>query len=79
MASPTHGFARAKDSIDAQLGTLVALQRETAEQLASTRKQLAELAAHELTLLQQYGAREKRLDLLLDERLLAMAVEQVAV
>ena len=69
-------FARPIKSVDEQLATLVALQHDTAAQLASVRRQIAEAQSHELALVQTYGSREQRIDGLLDERLLAASATE---
>lgn len=79
MADP---FARPTPRVDEQLATLVALQKDTAAQLRSVRRQITETIAtmraavteleeYELALVHTYSNREQRIDLLLDERLIS--------
>jgi hypothetical protein len=71
MGSP---FARPVPRIDEQLTTLVTLQHDTLAQLEQVRREITRLHAHELTLTATYGQREKRIDGLLDERLMSVGV-----
>lgn len=67
------GFARTVARIDEQLATLAALQHDTVTQLDSVATELARLEAHEMALIETLAGRERRIDLLLDERLLSVS------
>lgn len=67
-----HPFARQPAVIDAQLDSLRSLNLDAAQQLTEVRRRIVELEHHELTLIGAIDARQRRMDLLLDERLKAV-------
>jgi hypothetical protein len=72
---PDPGFARDLDTIDTELGSIAALNRDANCQLASVRRQICEMQAQELNLIAAVDARHRRADRLLDERLHAATAE----
>jgi hypothetical protein len=72
-----NAFARPIQRVDEQLTTLAELQRDTASQLDYLRRQMAELVTAERSLFGALASRQRRIDSLLDERLLAVAAEEI--
>lgn len=72
MADP---FARPIPTIDEQIEILRGLNAEADLMLTSVRKQQDELERHELNLIAAVDGRQRRIDLLLDERLRAATAD----
>lgn len=71
----TDAFARPVEIVDGQIDTLRSLNADATQQLANLHRQMAELERHELNLISVIDGRQRRIDLLLDERLRARASE----
>lgn len=55
--------------VDGELRTLVSLQHDATQQLASIRRQITELQCHELSVIASVDMRNRKIDRLLDQRL----------